>query len=351
MKVFYALLAGALSVTLSLSATAADRSFDVVVLPGVVAALFDDQERTVARTRSGVFFHLTLDEDGRFRANGLAYYAPPKASWRADMLPDGLLALGSGAIKEAYLVGPTSRYRHGVMGNAIEAAGLRVITRGGGTLEFRLPPGSVFEGLMPSLEDVDGDGNNEVVVVCSYLDAEAAVAVLGVRDGALVLIAETEPIGRSNRWLNPVGVADFDADGRPEVAVVKTPHIVGILELYELVDDAVRTDLSTRGYSSHFIGSRDLFPSRVIDVDRDGVLDIVVPSADRGALRFIGVAKDKINDLGTEQLPVRAQTNMLPIDPKTCSFAFGLANGALAVVLRVGDQTLISHRLAPKIFG
>jgi hypothetical protein len=220
MKFLYALLAGALSATLSLAATAADWSVDVVALPGGVAALIDDQGRTVARTRSGVFFHLTLDDDGRFRASRLASYTPPKAPRRPDMLPDGLIAFGSGAIKEAYLVGPTSRYRHGVMGDAIEAAGLRVLTRWGETLEFRLPQDSVFEDLMPRLHDVDGDGYNEVVVVRSYLEAGAAVAVLGVRDGALVLIAETEPIGRSNRWLNPVGVADFDGDGRSEVAVV-----------------------------------------------------------------------------------------------------------------------------------
>ena len=336
MKFCYALLVGALSATLSFAATAADWSVDVVALPGGVAAMFDDQGRTVARTRSGVFFHLTLDEAGKFRASRLGSYEPPKPLRRPDMLPDGLVAMGTGTIKEAYLVGPTSRYRHGVMGDAIEAGGIRVLTREGATLDFRLPPESVFEDLMPRLHDVDNDGDSEIVVVRSYVDAGAAVAVLGVRNGALVLIAETEAIGRSNRWLNPVGVADFDGDGRPEVAVVKTPHIGGILELYELVDDAMRTDLSDRGYSNHFIGSRDLLLSRVVDVDRDGVQDIVVPSADRAALRFVGVASGKINDLGTAPLPARVQTNMLPIDPKTGAFAFGLANGALAVV-RIGS--------------
>ena len=62
----------------------------------------------------------------------------------------------------------------------------------------------------------------------------------------------------------------------------------------------MRTDLSTHGYSNHFIGSRDLFLSQVIDVNRDGVLDIIVPSADRVALRFVGVEKGKIKDLGAE---------------------------------------------------
>jgi hypothetical protein len=78
MKFLYALLAGALSATLSLAATAADWSVDVVALPGGVAGLLDDQGRTVARTRSGVFFHLTLDEDVKFRASRLASYTPPQ---------------------------------------------------------------------------------------------------------------------------------------------------------------------------------------------------------------------------------------------------------------------------------
>ena len=156
---------------------------------------------------------------------------------------------------------------------------------------------------MPKLYDINGDGNNEAVVVRSYLDSGAAIAVLGVRNGALGLIAETEPIGRSKRWLNPIGVAGFDGVGRPEVAVVKTPHIGGILELYELVDGEMRTDLSTHRYSNDFIGSRDLLLSRVIDIDSDGVLHIIAPSVDRGALRVVEVAKGKINDLGTEQHP------------------------------------------------
>jgi hypothetical protein len=248
------------------------------------------------------------------------------------MLPDGLVSVGSGHIAEAYLIGPTSRYRHGVMGDAIEAGGLRVLTRDGVTLDFRLPPDSVFEDLLPRLHDVDGDGDEEIVVVRSYLESGAAVAVFDVRNGELIHIAETESIGRSNRWLNPVGVADFDGDGQPEIAVVKTPHIGGILELYQIEDGTVAIDLSARGYSNHFIGSRDLFLSRIADIDRDGVPDIVVPSADRSTLRFVGMVGGKIKDLGTAELPARVQTNMLPIDPESGTFVFGLADGALAVV-------------------
>jgi hypothetical protein len=332
MKFLYALLVGVLSAATGFAANAADWSIEVVSLPGGVAALFEDQGRTVVRTRSDAFFRLGLSESGALQASRLGNYEPPKRLRRSDMLPDGLVSVGSGHIAEAYLIGPTSRYRHGVMGDAIEAGGLRVLTRDGVTLDFRLPPDSVFEDLLPRLHDVDGDGDEEIVVVRSYLESGAAVAVFDVRNGELIHIAETESIGRSNRWLNPVGVADFDGDGQPEIAVVKTPHIGGILELYQIEDGTVAIDLSARGYSNHFIGSRDLFLSRIADIDRDGVPDIVVPSADRSTLRFVGMVGGKIKDLGTAELPARVQTNMLPIDPESGTFVFGLADGALAVV-------------------
>jgi len=332
MRICLALLVGVASLALSHVALAADWSLDTVALPGAVATLFDDKGRTVAQTRTGAFFQLDLNDDGNLHVTRLGSYEPPKRLRRPDMLPDGLVSVGAGTIKEAYLVGPTSRYRHGVMGDAIEAAGLRVMTRGGEVLEFRLPTDSVFEDLLPRLHDVDGDGEDEVVVVRSYLEAGAAVAVFGVRDGELVRIAETAPIGRSNRWLNPVGVADFDGDGRPEIAVVKTPHIGGILELYELIDGALETDASARGFSNHFIGSRDLFLSRIVDVDGDGAPDVVLPSADRSALRFVGVHAGKVEDLNTIPLPARVRTNMMMLDAKTGAFVLGLANGALAVV-------------------
>lgn len=332
MRICLAILAGVASCAFSLAAAAADWSVDTVALPGAVAALFEDEGRTVVRTRSDAFFQLGLNDNGTLRVTRLGSYEPPKRLRRPDMLPDGVVSTGSSAIKEAYLIGPTSRYRHGVMGDAIEAAGLRVMTQGGETLEYRLPANSVFEDLLPRLHDIDGDGEDEVIVVRSYLEAGAAVAVFGIRDGGLVLIAETEPIGRSNRWLNPVGVADFDGDGRPEIAVVKTPHIGGILELYELVDGALKTDASARGFSNHFIGSRELFLSRIVDVDGDGAPDVVLPSADRSALRFVRAIAGKIEDLNTIPLPARVQTNMMPLDAETGAFVLGLANGALAVV-------------------
>ncbi len=47
--------------------------------------------------------------------------AAPAAPRRPAMLPDGLVVQGARNIAAAWLVGPTDRYAHGVLGDAIEA--------------------------------------------------------------------------------------------------------------------------------------------------------------------------------------------------------------------------------------
>ncbi len=312
--------------------SAAEWSIELATLPGGVVDLFEDQGKIVALTRSGAFFRIGESAVGQTVTERLGSYRQQTPMRRPDMLPDGIVTSGRGDLTEAYLTGPTSRYRHGVLGDAIEASGLSVRSRSGAILEFKLPPDSVFEDLAPRLHDIDGDGRDEILVVRSYLDAGAALAVLGVKDGKLELIAETAPIGQPNRWLNPIGVADFDGDGRPEVALVKTPHIGGILEVYELGGRELKMEHSARGFSNHFIGSRDLDLSHLADMDGDGIADIVVPSADRSALRVVSFAGGVFKDLGESPLPARVSTRMAVIDLDSGAFAFGLASGVLAIV-------------------
>lgn len=62
-------------------------------------------------------------------------------------------------------------------------------------------------------QDQDQDGRDEAIVVQSYLDEGAALAVFAMGRDGVTFISEVPAIGRANRWLNPVGAGDFDGDG------------------------------------------------------------------------------------------------------------------------------------------
>jgi hypothetical protein len=236
--------------------------------------------------------------------------APPPPAARAgalhDALPDGIPGRGTNDIALAWLAAPTDRYAHAVLGDAIEAGAMRVRTYDGRELRYVLGPDSVLEDLRARVEDIDGDGRDEVLVVRSRLDAGAALLVLGVREGRLVPIAETPPIGRAHRWLNPVGVADVDGDGRKDVLVVLTPHIGGMLVVYGFGPAGFVEKARVEGFSNHAIGSRALGLAALLDVDGDGIADAVVPAADRSRLRVLSFAGGTARELDGVALPARA---------------------------------------------
>lgn len=237
--------------------------------------------------------------------------AAPAAAVRAeplseDALPDGVPARGRLDIDAAWLAGPTGRYRHGVLGDAIEAGELRVRLRDGRLLSYVLREDSVFEDLRPRVVDLDGDGSEEVIVVKSRAGAGASLAVLSIRSGRLIPFAETPAIGTHHRWLNPVGVADVDGDGRLDVVLVQTPHLAGPLVAYTFGPHGFVEIGRVAGFSNHAIGSRALGLGALLDADGDGLPEAVVPAGDRRSLRVVSFAGGRIRDLGAVALPDEA---------------------------------------------
>jgi hypothetical protein len=225
------------------------------------------------------------------------------------LLPDGRPGAGSNDIAQAWLAEPTTRYAHGVLGDAVEAAALQARLRDGRVLKFRLPEDSVFEDLTVRVADLDGDGRDEMLVVRSRLQAGSSLMVLGARGGRIVALAETPPIGTANRWLNPLGAADVDGDGSPEVLAVLTPHIGGTLVVYGYAAGRLTEKWRLDGFSNHAIGSRELSLHAFLDVDGDGVLDVVLPSADRRALRVVRFAGGGPREIARHPLPAPVTGN------------------------------------------
>ena len=179
--------------------------------------------------------------------------AAPTAS--AKRLEGSQVVRGQKDIAWAWLGSPTPRYPHKALGSAIHAATLHVLAdsaQGQQELVYRLPFNRVFEDLTVRLVDLDGDGRDEMIVTESDALRGSSIVVLGLRElpakpgaknavktaakpqnaMAISEIARSAPTGGTFYWLNPVGVADFDGDGRLDIASVTTPHVGGVLTLY-----------------------------------------------------------------------------------------------------------------------
>lgn len=232
----------------------------------------------------------------------------------AGALPDTEISRGSGSVRSAWLAAPTDLYGHGVLGDAIEAGAVVAMLADGSTARYDLGDDAVFEDRMARIVDMDGDGRDELLVVKSFLSAGAALTLLSVNGSELVAAAEAPAIGMANRWLNPVGVADFDGDGQAEAAAVITPHIGGTLQLYERRGRKLVEDHAQFGFSNHAMGSRELALAAVSDVNGDQVPDIVVPDAGRRNLLAVTFAQGTYRELARWPIAGRLATAVLAAD-------------------------------------
>jgi hypothetical protein len=182
---------------------------------------------------------------------------------------------GTGNGEVAALVGPsTDRYKHSVLGDAIEAISIVILERH--SLEvlhrYDLPAPYVFEDI--TVRPVRIGARDQLAVVRSGPNGGAALALLGLNTGKLELSVGPD-FGQPNRWLNPLV-------GLGEVYAIHTPHIGGVLTRYAPSKGLLSASKQLEGLSSHSINSRNLESALVI---APGAL--IVPNQNHDALRQI----------------------------------------------------------------
>jgi hypothetical protein len=275
-------------------------------------------------------------------------FAPPREEGPAlgeaprDAVPGS--RVGSAGPLRVHLAGPTNAYVHGALGTGGEARTVVVAERQplvmSGAVQ-KVPvartavdagPDAVFEDREPRIADLDKDGGAAVLVVKSYLATGSALAVIGKRDGAWRIVAETPPVGQPQRWLNPAAVAAFAGDGVPEIALVKTPHLDGLLQVWRLEGDKLVLRHEAAGYSNHVFGSAAQELAAAIDIDGDGTPELAIPTLDRAALAFLSL-KGAIKEVRRVPLPAKAAMGVAALGSgKAAHVLVGLEDGRVVDV-------------------
>lgn len=181
----------------------------------------------------------------------------------AQRIAESQVSAGRMDVAWVWLGSPTLRYPHRALGSPTHAGSVHALVRARSGIwqqvELRLPLNRVYEDRVPRIVDLDRDGSEEIVLVEADLLRGAALVVLGIdhtaTGPALVERARSAFAGSAFRWLNPVGVADFDADGHLDLAMVRTPHIGGELQLLHYRPPALVPYASALDVSNHRMGA------------------------------------------------------------------------------------------------
>jgi len=259
---------------------------------------------------------------------------PPAREIAPDGIPYGYVAEADGAgIRSAWYFDPTTRYDHGILGDAVEGGGLAVEDDFGRRYDVRLPESEVFEDIAPRIADIDGDGLNEVITIRSSVRAGAAIAVYGLAGGNLIERGDTTPIGRAMRWLNIAGIADYTGNGQLNIAQVITPHIGGRLEILSWNRGRMTVSAELNGFSNHAIGSTELGMAATARVNRDRIPDLILPSADRRTLRMVTAASGRLTELASVPFDGAVGTAIgIVADGPPPVIVLGLEDGRLVAV-------------------
>ena len=207
----------------------------------VIAVLQDGKQHRLARLEpnaSGTWQRVALSEQN---------VLPDARPLQADL--DGA---GDGG-HVVVLSGPNSeRYAHGVLGDGIEATRVTLLERHSLALmrELVLDSPRVFEDIAPRKVSLAGGRDGLLTVQAGPSGGQLVLIDADPHNASsLRLAAQGTALGTVNRWMSPLVCGDH-------WLAVHTPHIGGVLHVYQREGAHLQAQRLLPGVSNHRIGSR-----------------------------------------------------------------------------------------------
>ncbi|MXW42298.1 MAG: hypothetical protein F4X48_08205 [Acidimicrobiia bacterium] len=262
----------------------------------------------------------------------LTVLEPDGNLWRPDIevLPDSRLVQLN---KEQILVlaNPTNRHPYSALGDDLEATTVVKVTVGSNEVTTIYNSGeTVIESIAPLLADMDGDGTAEVALTLS--DATHIWSVLVSTTGSGE-IARSEPVDRLLGWRHILALGPLGPNGQIQLAEVLYPDGQGNLVFLQKQGNSLEVAASLKGYRSHEFGSRNLEQALAADLDRDGHIEVIVPTLDRQNLAAVRNTPEGATELWRRSIGGALATNIAVIERPdgTLSLAVATNQGTLRI--------------------
>jgi hypothetical protein len=118
----------------------------------------------------------------------------------------------------------------------------------------------------------------------------------------------------------------YGGSKKPQIISVRTPHIGGVIELYQLDGDTLTIVEQLPGYSSHVIGSRNLDMSALGDFDGDGEIEALIPVQSIDSLASVSFADGSVQEIWRVPVGGRLKTNLATVELPNGQMAVGIGN-------------------------
>lgn len=245
----------------------------------------------------------------------------------AALLAPAAPAVRAEGIAAAAFAGPVERYGHFALGRPHEYARLTATTDAGRKVGFELQEDEVFEDLAPRVVRLSAEEPAGILAIVSHRESGTRLVLLRLAGERLEIEARSAPTGRPHRWLNPVGVADLDGDGRAEIAAVITPHIGGTLKVYRRQGGELAEVAALEGFSNHVYGTTEQRLSMPFAIG--GRMRLLVPDAKRTQLRVVALEGGRLVETGRCSLASAVTGEIRPV--RADAVSLGLASGRVTL--------------------